>query len=94
MAQAIVEGADINIPCTAETGAFPDERLVSVESYNGTISGFVSDRDVHQSANGSTYLIGTVRGLEDDKVYVFLQGSFFTTTGIASFSRRSVEQFS
>jgi len=93
MAQLLETGAEVQILCTAEIGAFPDERLVSIETYNGIISGFVSEADVHENPDGTTYLVGTIHGVEDDKIHVFLRGSFFTTTGIAMFSRKSMEQF-
>ncbi len=79
-------GEMIRIPCEVKPGPFSDERLISFETIEGVISGFVEERDLQQ--DGSHFFVsGMVKEVELDKIVVVVQGSFFQTNGIATVSR-------
>lgn len=90
MPNTIDPGTQVRIPCSLGGGAFPDEYLVTIDTADGPLSGFV-DSDVIKDAGDRAYVLGTVCGAEGDRVVVSLPGSFFTTTGIAHFPRRILE---
>lgn len=80
-------GENVGIPCQVSNGAFPGEYLVSFDSINGPVSGFVGADALESHADGETYLIATVVQADQDTVTVWIKGSFFTTTGLAYFRR-------
>ena len=84
-------GGEVRIPCTTSQGAFEDERLITIETMEGPIAGFIDADEVKTADNGDTYVCGVVQGVEDERIVIRLRGSFFTTTGIAYFSRRQLE---
>jgi hypothetical protein len=75
-------GDEILIPTEAKSGAFPGERLVTVSTETGPISGFTKADFVIDQGDG-TYLLAEVKRVLSDVVTVRLYGSFFTTTGLA-----------
>ena len=92
MAIAIARGAKIPVRCAVSQGAFLNEYLITIDTTEGSISGFIDSDEVFEDA-GDHYVDGVVQDiLEDDKVVVLLPGSFFTTTGIAHFSRDMLEK--
>jgi hypothetical protein len=70
------------IPCQVARGAFPGESLVTVDTVDGPVSGFVRTEDIVHNEDGENCLIGLVKDIKDDILVVYLKGSFFTTTGI------------
>ena len=87
-------GSRISIPCEATKGAFLNEYLISVETANGPISGFIKAEDVIGEPPGKTFVVGIVRGESDDRtIIVRLPGSFFKTTGIAYFSHQQMAEY-
>jgi hypothetical protein len=71
-------GQIVNIPCTVQQGAFPDEVLVTIDSDKGVVSGFLKSSLVaHHS--GRDYVRGIVVEASTDSIKVRLPGSFFTT---------------
>jgi hypothetical protein len=79
-------GQAIGIPCDATQGAFPGECLVSFESKTGPVSGFVPAENIERFGS-ETYLRGVIKEVSEDTLTVWVQGSFFTTTGLAYLSR-------
>jgi hypothetical protein len=78
----LAPGETILVPTEAQSGAFPGERLVTVTTETGPISGFAkSDFVIHQG--DGTYLMAEVKRVLADVITVKLYGSFFTTTGLA-----------
>ena len=71
-------GQIVNIPCTIQQGAFPDEVLVTIESDKGIVSGFLKSSLVVQR-NGHHYVQGVVVEASAESVQVRVPGSFFTT---------------
>jgi hypothetical protein len=81
-------GDEVMIQCETGQGAFPTEVLVTFETVDGPISGFVRRENVVQRDTGDIgYLKGVVKDVSQDIVTVLVRGSFFTTTGIAALRR-------
>ena len=86
------EGQIVEVRCKIHPGAFPTEYLVTIETSPQPVSGFVKRDDVHRTAGEDVgYLLGAIKEVSEDKVVVMIRGSFFTTTGLASFSQREAE---
>ena len=79
-------GSRIKIPCEVKPGPFSEERLVSFDTLDGVISGFVRDKELTQSGD-EWYISGVIRKVESEHLIVMVRGSFFTTNGIASISK-------
>ncbi len=75
-------GEKVLVPTDVKAGAFPGERLVTVSTQAGPISGFAKT-DVIIDRGGGTYLVGQVTTASPTTSTVKLAGSFFTTTGLA-----------
>lgn len=91
MSDVINPGTRVRVPCLLSGGAFSDEYLVTVETADGALSGFIDSDAVVEDDDGTAYVYGTVCRTEGDRIVVSLPGSFFTTTGIAHFPRRILE---
>jgi hypothetical protein len=84
-------GDSVLVPTEVGDGAFPSEKLVTVDTEEGPLSGFArNEQIVHQS--GTDYLRAIVERVMDQTVTVKLSGSFFTTTGSASVNKRQLKQ--
>jgi hypothetical protein len=70
------------VPTDVEAGAFPNEKLVTVETQDGPISGFAKSDFIVERSNGQ-YLLAEAKIVTAQSLTVQLSGSFFTTTGIA-----------
>ncbi|MEX0802026.1 MAG: hypothetical protein WD688_01705 [Candidatus Binatia bacterium] len=75
-------GARVLVPTTVKAGAFPGERLVTVQTNAGPVSGFTKSDYVIEKADGQ-FLLGEVEKVTGEAATVRLFGSFFTTTGVA-----------
>jgi hypothetical protein len=76
-------GEKVLVATNVRAGAFPGERLVSVNTVGGgTVSGFARADSIVQQDNDS-YLRAEVRNVAAGTLTVKLDGSFFTTTGLA-----------
>lgn len=84
--EKIEPGIKIQIPCDVQPGPFSGERLVTFDTLDGPISGFVKENDL-KSRNGKWSIEGIVQSVEADHLVVKVRGSFFTTNGIANVSK-------
>ncbi len=75
-------GETIFIPVSVKPGAFSKECLVTFESTDGPVSGFVSADHVLEK-DGHKVIEAKVVSSDKGSVSVYLRGSFFTTTGLA-----------
>ena len=91
MAIEFAQGTRIPVHCSVSQGAFLDEYLITINTTEGSISGFIDSREVFTDEDGH-YVNGIVQEIKDDKIVIMLPGSFFTTTGIAHFSRDMLEK--
>lgn len=76
-------GQVIGVKCSVQPGPFSEERLVTIETVDGAISGFVRETELRQ-AGEDWQVRGRVRGVSSNFVEVWIKGSFFTTNGLAS----------
>lgn len=80
---ALMVGQQVWIPCKVQPGPFSDEPLVTVETTEGPLTGFVKGEELKETA-GQTSVRGIVRNIAKDYVEVWIKGSFFTTNGLAN----------
>jgi hypothetical protein len=83
----------VGVPCTIQAGPFPDEKLVTVETSEGQISGFVKASSLEVDPTDSEHgrVKATVVTATDESITVKLFGSFFTTAqGVASVRRNNL----
>ncbi len=80
-------GQRVQIPCKVQQGPFPSEFLVTFETVEGPVSGFVREQDFRRVGEGSGYIFATVEEVGEDTLSVMVRGSFFRTTGLAHLSR-------
>ncbi len=77
-------GQEIGVRCDMAPGAFSDEYLVTIETVSGPVSGFVPEKSVIQTDNAEKFVRAIVKTVETQFIGVWMGGSFFTTTGLAS----------
>ncbi len=75
----------VGVKCAVQPGPFSGERLVTVETIDGAISGFVREAELKQSGEG-WQVRGRVQEVSDAALEVWIRGSFFTTNGLATVS--------
>lgn len=92
MSNEIEEGVRVRVYCSKSRGAFLNEYLISIDTQDGPISGFIDAEAVEEAESGANYIWGIVHKIEGERVVISLPGSFFTTTGIAHFSRQMLER--
>ena len=84
-------GEKVPVPCYVSTGAFLNEYLITIDTAQGSISGFIDVEEVERK-EGNSFVYGIVHEVhQDGRIILRLPGSFFTTTGIAHFSRELLE---
>jgi hypothetical protein len=79
-------GETILVPVRAENGPFSEECLISFDSIDGPISGFIRSDQVAKK-DGRSFIRARVLKVERKAITVQLHGSFFTTTGLAHIDR-------
>jgi hypothetical protein len=79
-------GDFIGVQCDVQPGPFSEERLVTIETMDGKISGFVRQSELRQ-LDDRWQVRGKVRDIRLDSIDVWIFGSFFTTNGLASVPR-------
>lgn len=80
-------GDFVGIKCEVQPGPFSEERLVTVETIDGAVSGFVRESELRQVGD-EWQVRGKIRRISPDAIEVWILGSFFTTNGIASINPR------
>jgi hypothetical protein len=80
-------GEQIEILCEVQPGPFPGEHLISVETLDGPVSGFVTEDYLRERPDGWR-VRGIVQEVRSDSLKVMLFGSFFTTNGLATIQPR------
>lgn len=86
---APVLGDRVYVQAQVDQGAFPAERFVTVETKDGSVSGFAK-ADFVVNKGGRSYLLAEVKGVHPDNITVMLFGSFFTTTGLANIPSNAI----
>ena len=80
-------GDIIGVECRIQPGPFSGECLVSFDTVDGPISGFVREADL-KKIDRQWYIRAVILGIRDDVLEVRVKGSFFTTNGLAHVERR------
>lgn len=78
-------GDQIMVPVEVSGGAFAGECLISFDTVDGPVSGFISSDQVVTLGDVKA-ISARVLAVESERIAVRLHGSFFTTTGIAHIS--------
>lgn len=81
--QKVELGGLIGIPCKVSDGAFDGEVIVEFASLTGWIAGFARTANVRETEAGNL-IEAEIVSVEDDHLVVNVDGSFFTSNGIAS----------
>lgn len=76
-------GERIRIRCEVQRGAFPTELLVTFDTADGPISGFVRSENVELIEGHEGYIGAIVKKVAGDIITVMVEGPFFTTNGLA-----------
>lgn len=77
-------GDIIGVRCQVQPGPFSQERVITVEAITGPISGFVREDQLLQSVDGVWLVRAVVQKMRPNELQVLIDGSFFTTNGVAS----------
>ncbi len=77
-------GLVIGIACEIKRGLFSGEHLISFDTVDGAVSGFVRDTNLRIQGDRGLVRAEVLRLLEHNIVEVMVEGSFFTTNGIAT----------
>lgn len=77
-------GQIVDVPCDVQEGAFPNERLVTIDTVEGVMSGFIRSEYVRGKPGSRGSIRGKVARVSGNIVEVELLGSFFTSTGMAA----------
>jgi hypothetical protein len=75
-------GEKVLVPTEVGDGAFPNEKLVTVNTQEGPVSGFARADFIVRNNEGE-FLMAEVKNVSEAALTVRLFGSFFTTTGVA-----------
>ena len=82
----ITVGQEIGVRCDIQSGPFPDEYVITIETLSGPVSGFVLEKNLLQSSGAESHVRAIVKDIGADAITVWISGSFFTTTGLAEIS--------
>ena len=82
---SIKVGDLIGIPCQVSEGPFEDEQLVEFDTMDGKVSGFTTSSNVSE-INSQMCIRAEVVSVERDHLVVMVEGSFFSTNGLANVS--------
>ena len=92
--QDLKKGDLVAIPCTVQMGPFPDEKLVTVETTEGPISGFVKLPNLHLKDDENGFVRGLVVSVAETTITAQLYGSFFTTAlGMARVPNDRIQRY-
>ena len=80
-------GDVIGIQCEVRPGPFAGERMITFDTVDGPVSGFVRESDLKE-VNSQWYVRAVIQNIKDDELAVRVRGSFFTTNGLATVPRR------
>ena len=76
-------GQEVLVRCAIHPGPFEDEKLITLNTIHGPISGFLPVDELENVKNDTGFVPGIVLEIAADYVTIRLKGSFFTTNGIA-----------
>ena len=80
---AFKAGDMIGVRCDVQPGPFEDEKLITIQTIEGAISGFVKRNELRELPE-RWEVRAEVREETAAYLEVWIQGQFFTTNGIAN----------
>ena len=84
----ISKGDTLYIPVEVGGGAFLGERVITFDTLDGPVSGFINEAQIIKRGNTCSIEVKVLE-IESDRIQVRLHGSFFTTTGLAHLSKET-----
>jgi hypothetical protein len=78
---ALQVGQQVWIRCKVQPGPFSEEPLITIESIEGPVSGFVTSDELNTERSA---VRGVVRRIEIGHIEAWIRGSFFTTNGLTN----------
>lgn len=86
------KGQRVQVHCIIQPGPFTHERVVTIQSCDGPVSGFVRVEFLKETpGNDRGLIIGEFVKVETDRIWVRLPGSFFTTNGVTTVSEQELK---
>jgi hypothetical protein len=79
-------GDIIAIQCEVRPGPFEGEQMITFDTVDGPISGFVRSTELRQQ-DSQSYVRAVIQNIKEDVLEVRVRGSFFNTNGVASVRR-------
>jgi hypothetical protein len=76
-------GDFVGVKCEVQPGPFSEERLITIETTDGAISGFVLESELRGEGE-KWWVRAKILSVLPESLEVRVRGSFFTTNGIAS----------
>lgn len=89
MVQVPKKGDIIGIPCDVAPGPFSDEKLISFDTRDGLVSGFVGVDELREDS-GTWFVRGVIVSTESDTATVRVRGEFSNTSGLAIVPMRAL----
>lgn len=80
---AFKAGDFVGVECEVQPAPFSGERLVTIQTVDGAISGFVRDSELRQSGE-HWWIRAKVLAASEHVLEVVFKGSFLTTNGLAN----------
>jgi hypothetical protein len=80
-------GDFVGVKCEVQPGPFSGERLVTIETVDGGISGFVRESELRLTGQ-QWWVRAKVLQISEETLQVRVYGSFLTTNGLASVPQR------
>jgi len=74
-------GETVALAAEFQTGAFPDEYMVTFSSLDGPVSGFVKQGNAVTTIGTKLFLKALVQEVSESELTLFVRGSFFTNSG-------------
>lgn len=78
-------GEIVAVPCEIGSGAFSEEKFITLESAQEIITGFLNDKLLYNIEGNRGYVYGVVQEIKDGMINVWIDGSFFNTSGLTKF---------
>ncbi len=90
--EAFKVGQHVSIPCHIQKGAFSIERLVTVETKDGSYSGFVRKEYLWQDGdNPNGYIPGVIQSVDENTYTLGFPGNWFIS-GLMDFSAEWIQE--
>lgn len=76
----------VGVPCEISSGAFSEEKFITLKSAEEIITGFVNNKLLYNIEGDRGYVYGVVQEIKEGMINVWIEGSFFNTSGLTKFN--------